>query len=174
MLTNHRQGGDADSLIDHAGGADVDFGVLGSLSVRDGARIVPVSAPRQRVLLAALLLSAGRVVSLDTLAETLWEGGSPAGARGALHSAVQRLRSTLGPAGASLIETRPPGDLIKAEDAGWISASSASWPPGATRPRRPGPGPRRPACCARPSGGGAENRLRMCLPRCCGTVRFRP
>ena len=96
----------------------MDFGLLGPLRVRDGTRHVFVSAPRQRVLLAALLLSAGRVVSLDTLAETLWEGGSPAGARGALHSAVQRLRSTLGPAGASLIETRPPGYLIKAEDAG--------------------------------------------------------
>jgi DNA-binding SARP family transcriptional activator/tetratricopeptide (TPR) repeat protein len=96
----------------------VDFGLLGPLRVRDGTRQVSVSAPRQRVLLAALLLSAGQVVSLDTLAETLWEGGPPAGARGALHSAVQRLRSTLGPAGASLIETRPPGYLITVDGAG--------------------------------------------------------
>ena len=96
----------------------MDFGLLGPLRVRDGPRHVSVSAPRQRVLLAALLLSAGRVVSLDSLAGTLWEGGAPAGARGALHSAVQRLRSTLGPAGGSLIETRPPGYLINAEDAG--------------------------------------------------------
>ena len=96
----------------------MDFGLLGPLRVRDGTHQVSVSAPRQRVLLAALLLSAGRVVSLDTLAETLWEGESPAGARGALHSAVQRLRSTLGPSGGSLIETRPPGYLIKVDDAG--------------------------------------------------------
>ena len=96
----------------------MDFGLLGPLRVREGTRQVFVSAPRQRVLLAALLLSAGRVVSVDTLAETLWEGGPPAGARGALHSAVQRLRSTLGPAGASLIETRPPGYLIKVDGAG--------------------------------------------------------
>ena len=96
----------------------MDFGLLGPLRVRDGTRQVSVSAPRQRVLLAALLLSAGRVVSVDTLAETLWEGGPPSGARGALHSAVQRLRSTLGPAGARLIETRPPGYLIKVDGAG--------------------------------------------------------
>jgi DNA-binding SARP family transcriptional activator len=95
----------------------VDFGLLGPLRVRDGTRQVSVSAPRQRVLLAALLLNAGQVVSLGTLAETLWEGGSPAGARGALHSAVQRLRSTLDPSGASLIETRPPGYLIQVDDA---------------------------------------------------------
>jgi len=94
----------------------VDFGLLGTLVVRDGARDVSVSAPRQRVLLAALLLGGGRVVSLDDLAEVLWEGEPPAGARGALHSAVQRLRSTLGPSGADLIETRPPGYLIRVGD----------------------------------------------------------
>jgi DNA-binding SARP family transcriptional activator len=94
----------------------VNFGLLGPLVVTDGSRLVPVSAPRQRVLLAALLLEAGRVVSLDALAETLWEGQPPAGARGALHSAVQRLRATLGPDGGRLIETRPPGYLIRIGD----------------------------------------------------------
>ena len=94
----------------------MDFGLLGTLVVRDGTRDVSVSAPRQRVLLAALLLGAGRVVSQDNLAEVLWEGEPPAGARGALHSAVQRLRSTLGPSGADLIETRPPGYLIRVGD----------------------------------------------------------
>ncbi len=94
----------------------MDFGLLGPLVVRDGPREVPVSAPRQRVLLAGLLVSAGRVVSLDALAGMLWEGEPPAGARGALHSAIQRLRSALGPAGAELIETRAPGYLISIGD----------------------------------------------------------
>jgi DNA-binding SARP family transcriptional activator len=94
----------------------VDFGLLGPLSVRDGAGQVVVSAPRQRVLLATLLFSAGRVVSVDALAETLWDGRPPAGARGALHSGVQRLRSALGPAGAALIGTRPPGYVLQLGD----------------------------------------------------------
>ena len=94
----------------------MDFGLLGPLSVRDGARPVVVSAPRQRVLLAALLLSAGRVVSVDALAEMLWGNELPAGARGALHSAVQRLRSTLGPSGSGLVDTQPPGYLIQIGD----------------------------------------------------------
>jgi DNA-binding SARP family transcriptional activator len=94
----------------------VDFGLLGPLIVRDGTQTVTVSAPQQRVLLAALLLNAGRVVSLDALAEALWDGESPAGARSALHSAVQRLRATLGPSGADLIETQPPGYLITIEE----------------------------------------------------------
>ncbi len=68
----------------------MDFGLLGPLTVSDGARPVAVSAPRQRVLLATLLLSAGRVVSVDTLAEVLWDGEPPAGARGAMHSAGAR------------------------------------------------------------------------------------
>jgi DNA-binding SARP family transcriptional activator/Tfp pilus assembly protein PilF len=94
----------------------VDFGLLGPLLVTDGRRPVVVSAPRQRVLLAALLLSAGRVVSVDTLAEVLWDGQPPAGARAALHSAIQRLRSTLGPPGAALIATRPPGYVLQLGD----------------------------------------------------------
>jgi DNA-binding SARP family transcriptional activator len=94
----------------------VEFGLLGPLVVRDGTRTVTVSARQQRVLLAALLLNAGRVVSLDALAEVLWDGEWPSGARSALHSAVQRLRATLGPTGADLIETQPPGYLITVED----------------------------------------------------------
>ena len=37
----------------------MDFGLLGPLVVRDGTRQVPVSAPRQRVLLARRMLEGG-------------------------------------------------------------------------------------------------------------------
>ena len=50
----------------------MEFGLLGPLLARDGASELIVSAPRQRVLLAALLLKAGRVVGVDELAEALW------------------------------------------------------------------------------------------------------
>jgi DNA-binding SARP family transcriptional activator len=94
----------------------VEFGLLGPLLVRDGGTRLIVSAPRQRVLLAALLLKAGHVVSADEIGEALWDGRPPGGARGALHSGVQRLRATLGPAGPGLILTRPPGYLIEIGD----------------------------------------------------------
>jgi DNA-binding SARP family transcriptional activator len=77
----------------------VEFGLLGPLLVRDGPAHLTVSAPRQRVLLAALLLKAGRVVGVDELAEALWADRPPRNAHGAIHTAVQRLRSTLGPGG---------------------------------------------------------------------------
>jgi DNA-binding SARP family transcriptional activator len=94
----------------------VEFGLLGPLLVRDGAADLAVSAPRQRVLLAALLLKAGRVVGVDELAEALWADRPPRNAAGAIHTAVLRLRSTLGPAGAELVLTRPPGYLIDVGD----------------------------------------------------------
>ena len=97
----------------------MDFGLLGPLLVRDGARQVAVSAPRQRVLLATLLFSAGRVVSVDALAEMMWDARPPTGARGALHSAIQRLRTTLGPSGPALIATRPPGYVLQLGDGGF-------------------------------------------------------
>src|SRR5262249_25754383 len=51
--------------------------------------------------------------------EVLWDGEPPAGARGAMHSAIQRLRSALGPAGAGLIGTRPPGYVLSLGEAGF-------------------------------------------------------
>jgi len=94
----------------------VEFGLLGPLLVRDGGTRLIVSAPRQRVLLAALLLKAGHVVPADELGDALWDGRPPAGARGALHSGMQRLRATLGPAGSGLILTRPSGYVIEIGD----------------------------------------------------------
>jgi DNA-binding SARP family transcriptional activator/Tfp pilus assembly protein PilF len=94
----------------------VEFGLLGPLLIRDGDFVVPALAPRQRALLAALLLDAGRVVAAGELAATVWDGQPPPGARGALHTAVQRLRAALGPDGRSLIRTQSPGYLLQLGD----------------------------------------------------------
>jgi DNA-binding SARP family transcriptional activator len=60
----------------------VEFCVLGPLRVRgdDGAERI-VGGARQQVLLAALLVRAGHVVSTDTLAGYLWDGAPPPSAR---------------------------------------------------------------------------------------------
>ncbi|GAA4203830.1 BTAD domain-containing putative transcriptional regulator [Actinocatenispora rupis] len=72
-------------------------GLLGPFEVRVDGRAVPVPAGRQRVLLAALALSAGRVVSVDALAEALWGADQPHDPRNAVQVAVFRLRRLLGP-----------------------------------------------------------------------------
>lgn len=92
------------------------FGVLGSLLVRDGNSAISVPAGRQRVLLAALLMRAGAVVSADALVEVMWDGAPPDGAKTTLRSYVMRLRRALGPAAGARVVTRYPGYLIEAGD----------------------------------------------------------
>jgi DNA-binding SARP family transcriptional activator/Flp pilus assembly protein TadD len=92
------------------------FGVIGPLLVRDGDAVVHVPAARQRVLLAALLLRANKIVAAETLAELVWDGTPPAGARVTLRSHVSRLRHVLGPDAGARLVTRYPGYLIEAGD----------------------------------------------------------
>jgi DNA-binding SARP family transcriptional activator len=92
------------------------FGMLGPLLVRDRDRVIGVSAGRQRVLLAALLVRAGQVVSADALAEVMWDGSPPDGAEATLRSHVMRLRRALGPAVGARVVTRYPGYLIEASE----------------------------------------------------------
>ncbi|CAL9673302.1 Regulatory protein AfsR [Actinosynnema sp. ALI-1.44] len=81
------------------------FRVLGPLEVWHDGEPVPVPAGRARVVLAALLLRAGEVVSADALVERLWDGSppNPGRARGTLQMVVTRLRQALG--GANVVRT---------------------------------------------------------------------
>jgi DNA-binding SARP family transcriptional activator/tetratricopeptide (TPR) repeat protein len=90
------------------------FGLLGPLQVRIEDRELPVPAPRQRILLAALLLTPGLAVSTERLSELVWDGLPPAGSAVTLRSYVKRLRQVLGPAGRARIVTAGRGYLIEA------------------------------------------------------------
>jgi DNA-binding SARP family transcriptional activator/tetratricopeptide (TPR) repeat protein len=68
------------------------FRVLGSFEVADGAVHLPSA---QRRLLAALLVDAGHVVTLDALAQALWRDAPPATATASLQSHLSRLRTRL-------------------------------------------------------------------------------
>jgi DNA-binding SARP family transcriptional activator/tetratricopeptide (TPR) repeat protein len=87
------------------------FGVLGPLCVEPDGLPVRIPAARQRVLLAALAVRAGQVVSFEELTEAVWDGDPPPGARVTLRNYVKRLRQTLGAAGARIV-TRAPGYLL--------------------------------------------------------------
>lgn len=72
------------------------YAILGPLRVDGGLGPVTIDAPKQRLLLATLLVRANRPVPADTLFATLWPGGAPAQPRKALAWHVLRLRQQLG------------------------------------------------------------------------------
>src|SRR5690348_6261818 len=75
----------------------VEVRLLGPVqSVRAG-REVPLGGPRQRAVLALLVLEAGRVVPAGRLVEELWRGSPPPGAAVTVRSYVSRLQSALAP-----------------------------------------------------------------------------
>ena len=100
-----------------AGGAGLELQILGPVrAVRDG-RELGLGGPKQRAVLALLLVDAGRVVPAEYLAEVLWRSSPPAGAAKTLRSYVSRLRSLLGSdaalarQGGGYVITVQPGQL---------------------------------------------------------------
>ena len=90
----------------------MEFGLLGPLTVRRGGAPVPVPQGKLRVVLAVLLLNAGKVVSLDDLAEALWGAAPPRTARVTMQNYVMRLRNALGEDDGGRIATHPHGYSI--------------------------------------------------------------
>jgi DNA-binding SARP family transcriptional activator len=90
----------------------VEFQVLGPLEVRIDGRALPLGGPKQRALLALLLLNGNEVVSRDRLVDSLWGGRAPESVQRSLDTYVYRLRTLLG---ADRIERRPPGYRLRLE-----------------------------------------------------------
>jgi len=87
----------------------IEFRLLGPLEVVRGGAPIALGGRRRRAVLAALLLDAGRVVSIDRLAEDLYGGEAPATAATQIHRLVSELRRLLPEA---RLETRSPGYLL--------------------------------------------------------------
>ncbi|WP_369226547.1 BTAD domain-containing putative transcriptional regulator [Streptomyces sp. R39] len=93
------------------------FQVLGELKVFSDRRAVPVTAGRQQVVLAALLLESGRLQNCDHLIRLLWAEDPPETARTQVQICVSRMRKTLAAAAVeATIETRPPGYVLQIDD----------------------------------------------------------
>ena len=88
----------------------MEFAVLGPVEVRVDGRAVSLGGPKQRGLLALLLLNGNEVVSRDRLIDGLWGERAPASAQGSLDSYVSRLRALLG---GERIERKAPGYLLR-------------------------------------------------------------
>jgi DNA-binding SARP family transcriptional activator len=118
------------------------IGLLGPLIVTTGGdQRVRLTAAKQRSLLAALVVQADDVVSVDTLAESIWETFPPASWEATIRNYIRRLRVALGPEAGSRIVTCPPGYLLNAErdeidllmfetlrKAGLAAARACDWP----------------------------------------------
>ncbi|MFD3967950.1 BTAD domain-containing putative transcriptional regulator [Streptomyces bacillaris] len=72
-----------------------------------------MSAPRQRVVMAALLLNANRVISVDRITEYVWDGAPPPSAAATVRTYMMRLRQSLGEHASARILTRAPGYLLE-------------------------------------------------------------
>ena len=75
----------------------LDFRLLGPVEVSAGGRPLPVGGPKQRSILALLLLQAGTPVSRDSLVDAVWGEHPPTTAATALHGYVSQLRKVLEP-----------------------------------------------------------------------------
>ena len=89
-----------------------EFLILGPLEVRSDEGPIVLGGPRQRALLAALLLRAGRVVPTEQLVDELYGAEPPKNATASLQNAVVALRKALG---AERLVTRAPGYLLQVE-----------------------------------------------------------
>ena len=96
------------------------FGVLGPLQVSAGGTLVPLGAPKQRAVLAMLVINRNRPVSVDALINAVWDENPVPAARTSIHSYVSNLRRLLGDAGYDanrVLASAPPGYQLSVADA---------------------------------------------------------
>jgi DNA-binding SARP family transcriptional activator len=97
----------------------LDFGVLGPLQMTVGGHPVPLGTPKQRAVLAMLVINRNQAVGIDALIDAAWEEWPPPEARASLHSYVSNLRKLLnstGVDGRALLAAAPPGYRLSVPD----------------------------------------------------------
>lgn len=96
----------------------LEFRLLGPFEVAACTRVAVVGSPKQRALLAMLVVHLNRVVSLDAIVEELWGERLPPSA--SVQSLVSRLRRSLSdlcPEAGSGLRGREPGYVLEADPA---------------------------------------------------------
>lgn len=90
------------------------FRVLGPLEVEHEGQLLALGGPKERAVLALLLLHANERVSYELLIDGLWGQTPPESARHTLAAYVSRLRKAFHSAGVEQnIENRPAGYLLR-------------------------------------------------------------
>ena len=96
------------------------FGVLGPLLMTSHGVRVPVGAPKQRAVLAMLLVNRNRPVSVESLINAVWDEAPVPAARTSIQAHVSNLRRLLRTAGVDpyqVLASAPPGYQLSVEDA---------------------------------------------------------
>jgi DNA-binding SARP family transcriptional activator len=90
------------------------FHALGGLTISDDGNEVTVGGPRQRRLMAMLLIHRDTVVSADRLADAVFAGEPTPGASTTLRSYVARIRRVVDQNGsAPIVVTQAPGYVLR-------------------------------------------------------------
>jgi basic membrane lipoprotein Med (substrate-binding protein (PBP1-ABC) superfamily)/DNA-binding SARP family transcriptional activator len=94
----------------------MDFRILGALEVSAGGAVAELGPPKQRALLAILLLHAGQIVPIDRLIDLLWGENPPRTASHSIQIYISDLRKAIEtPEGRRILATRPPGYQLDAD-----------------------------------------------------------
>lgn len=95
------------------GAATPHFALLGPLAMTVDGKSVPVGTPKQRVVLAVLLLNRNRAVAVDSVINAVWGEDAHTEARASVHVYVSNLRRLLGTGGVedprAVLQKAPPG-----------------------------------------------------------------
>jgi SARP family transcriptional regulator, regulator of embCAB operon len=97
----------------------LEFGVLGPLQMSVQGQLTRAGAPKQRAVLAMLVINRNRVVSFDSLITAAWDESPPPEARTGLHAYVSNLRRLIGGTGLdprAVLAKAPPGYRLSVPD----------------------------------------------------------
>ena len=104
----------------------MEFRILGPLEVAVGSQRLELGGTRQQVVLATLLLSAGRVVTLGRLQEAVCGQDLPPPSRSQAQISVSSLRRLFASHGhAAVISTRAPNCTASTAEPAWRCDSLA-------------------------------------------------
>ena len=93
-------------------GIGIGFGILGPLLMTVKGTPMPLGTPKQRAVLAALLINRNRAVGTDSLVNAAWDQSPAPAARASIHSYVSNLRRILSSAEVdpqAVLMSSPPG-----------------------------------------------------------------
>jgi SARP family transcriptional regulator, regulator of embCAB operon len=97
----------------------LDIGILGPLQMSVDGEVMPLGTPKQRAVLAMLVVNRNRAVSSDSLVNAAWEQYPPPEPKASLHSYISNLRKLVARTGLdarTVLASAPPGYRLAIKD----------------------------------------------------------